>query len=324
MNDGAIDRPSLPMMHEILPDFLGLEDADYSKAIAYVDGAWSPLDQARIPMRDFGFLRSDLTYDVLHVWNGSFFRLDDHLDRFAASCQGFRLDPGRSRAELAALLAEAVSRTGLRYAIVWFACSRGVPPLGSRDPQAARNTFYIYAAPLVLRGSPQAMQRGLAARIHPTIRRIPPDSIDPRLKNTHWADFTSAEYSVRDEGYDLPILLDRDGFVTEGIGCNIFAVVDGTLVTPAQGCLQGIAALTMMELAKELGIPASYGQLPADALRDADEAFMTSTSCGLFPITRVDERILSNGTPGPVATRLLAAYYLRKDTGWHMTPIAYA
>ncbi len=317
-------RPIPDSMATILPGFLGVEDADYSRAVAYVDGAWAGFDVARIPLRDFGFLRADLTYDVLHAWNGGFFRLDEHLDRFAASCHGFRLNPGRTRDEVAALLAEAVRRTGLRYALVWFACSRGVAPLGSRDPRLARNAFHIYAVPLVLRGSPAAMQKGLAARIHPTIRRIPPDSVDPRLKNTHWADFTAAEFEVRDEGYDLPILLDRAGFVTEGIGCNVFAVVNGALVTPAEGCLQGIAALTMMELAQELGMPARYGDLHADDLRNADEAFMTSTSCGLFPITRVDQRILSNGAPGPVATRLLAEYYRRKDAGWHITPITYA
>lgn len=318
MNDAGLMGAALSV-----PDFLGAEQADFSKAMAYLDGQWAPFEQARIPLRDFGFLRADLTYDVLHVWNGGFFRLDDHLDRFAASCRGFRLNPGRSREEVAALLAEAVRRTGLRYALVWFACSRGVAPMGSRDPQLAKNAFYIYAVPLMIRGSPAAMQKGLAARIHPRIRRIPPDSIDPKLKNTHWADFTAAEFSARDEGYDFPVLLNRDNFVTEGIGGNVMAVVNGELITPAEGCLEGVSAMTMMEIAQGLGIPARYGLLHADELRDADEAFMTSTSCGLFPITRVDERILANGAPGKVTTALLNEYYRRKDAGWLITPIVY-
>lgn len=318
MNDASVLPAGLAV-----PDFLGAEQADFSKAVAYLDGHWVPFDQARIPLRDFGVLRADLTYDVLHVWNGGFFRLDDHLDRFAASCAGFRLNPGHSREQVAALLAEAVRRTGLSYALVWFACTRGVAPMGSRDPQLAKNAFYIYAQPLVIRGSPDGMRKGVAARIHPRIRRIPPDSIDPTLKNTHWADFTRAEFEVRDEGYDLPILQDRDNFVTEGIGCNILAVVDNELVSPTEGCLEGISAMTMMEIAQSLGIPARHGLLHADELRDADEAFMTSTSCGLFPITRVDERVLSNGAPGPVATALLNEYYRRKDAGWLITPIAY-
>jgi branched-chain amino acid aminotransferase len=318
MNDDSVARSALPV-----PDFLGAGQADFDRAIAYQDGQWVRLDQARVPIRDLGFMRADQTYEVVHVWNGGFFRLDDHLDRFTESCRGFRLDPGLTRTGIAALLSELVRRTGYRYATVWFACTRGAPPLGSRDSRQARNSFYASAAPLVLRADPATMNRGLAARIHPTIRRIPPDSVDPRHKNTHWGDFTRAEYEVQDEGFDLPVLLDRDGFVTEGIGCNVIAKVAGQLVTPDEGCLEGVSAMTMVEIATELGIPARYGRLSARELREAEEAFITSTTCGLVPITRVDSRTLSGGRPGPVTAQLLAEYYRRKQAGWRMTPIAY-
>ena len=75
--------------------------------------------------------------------------------------------------------------------------------------------------------------------------------------------------------------------------------------------------------ATELGIPARYGRLSARELREAEEAFITSTTCGLVPITRVDSRTLSGGRPGPVTAQLLAEYYRRKQAGWRMTPIAY-
>lgn len=306
-----------------VPDFLGQADADFSRALAWLDGHWSALATARIPIRDLGFMRADQTYEVVHVWRGGFFRLEDHLDRFAESCAGFRLAPPVDRADLAALLAELVRRTGYRFATVWFACTRGAPPLGSRDPQKARNALYATAAPLVLRADPATMNRGLSVRIHPRIRRIPADSIDPRHKNTHWGDFTRAEYEVRDDGYDLPVLLDRDGFVTEGIGCNVFALVGGELVTPSEGCLEGVSAMTMVEIAQLLGVPARYGLLHADELRGAEEAFITSTTCGLIPVTRVDGHALGDGRPGAVTARLLAEYYRLKDLGWRTTPIAY-
>jgi branched-chain amino acid aminotransferase len=318
MNDASAVGAALAV-----PDFLGPAQADFDRALAYEDGQWVRLDRANIPIRDLGFMRADLTYEVVHVWNGGFFRLDDHLDRFTESCRGFRLDPGLTRNGIAELLAELVRRTGYRFATVWFACTRGAPPMGSRDPREARNAFHASAAPLVLRADPATMNRGLAVRIHPKIRRIPPDSIDPRHKNTHWGDFNRAEFEVRDEGFDLPVLLDRDGFVTEGIGCNVIAMVDGALVTPDEGCLEGVSAMTMIELAGALGVPARYARLHADDLRGAEEAFITSTTCGLVPITRVDSRILSGGRPGPVTARLLAEYYRRKDAGWRMTPITY-
>jgi branched-chain amino acid aminotransferase len=312
-----------PLAPLAVPDFLAPGQADYSRALAWCDGSWTTFDQARLPLRDLGLMRADLTYEVVHVWNGGFFRLEDHLDRFTESCRGFRLDPGLTRDGIAALLAELVRRTGLRYANVWFAVTRGVPPRGSRDPRLARNAFWATASPLVLRADPATMNRGLSVRIHPRIRRIPADSIDPRHKNTHWGDFTRAEFEVQDEGFDLPVLLDRDGYVTEGIGCNVMALVDGALVTPDEGCLEGVSAMTMVELAQGLGIAARYGRLHADALRRAEEAFITSTTCGLVPITRVDHHLLSGGRPGPMTASLLAEYYRRKDSGWRMTTIAY-
>lgn len=310
--------PALPV-----PSYTGPDPGDFRRALASIDGRIVPLDQAAIPIRDFGLTRADMTYEVVHVWNGGFFRLDDHLDRFAESLQGFRLDPGLSRQAITALLADLVRRSGLRFATVWFACTRGVPAPGSRDPRTARNALHASVAPLVPRTDAATMARGLAARIHPTIRRIPPDSLNPRHKNTHWGDLTRAEFEVRDDGYDLPLLLDRDGFVTEGNGCNVMALVDGELVTPDAGCLEGVAAMTMAEIARDLQAPVRYARLHADRLRGAAEAFITSTTCGLTPLTRIDDRIMSNGRPGPLTLRLLAEYYRRKDAGWRMTPVAY-
>jgi branched-chain amino acid aminotransferase len=288
-----------------------------------VDGAYGPLLDAKLPIRDFGLTHADQTYDVTHVWNGGFFRLDDHMDRFEASLAGMRLNPRLTRAEMVAVLEGCVRRSGLRYALVYWACTRGAPPPGSRDPRAARSVFLAYAQPLVLRGGPAEMRRGLAVRISPDVRRIPPDSLNPHWKNVHWGDFTRALFDAQDLGFDTTLLLDHQGRVTEGPGFNVMALVRGELVCPAEGTLEGISARTMLEIAAELGLPARYGDLSPEDLRQSEEAFITSTSTGLFPITRVDDRVLSNGAPGPVAVRLLNEYYRRKQAGWRITPIRY-
>ncbi|MBV9812101.1 MAG: aminotransferase class IV [Acetobacteraceae bacterium] len=304
-----------------VPGDLDAEHADFSRAVAFVDGEYCALADAKISVRDFGLTHADATYDVLHTWKGGFFRLDDHLDRFAASCRGMRLDPGHSRDEIVAILEELVRRTGLRDTLVSFYCTRGAPPFGSRDPAKARNVFFAHVQPLVLRGTPEEMRRGLAMRISPDVHRIPVDSVDPRLKNLHWGDFTRALFVAREQGFDTVVLTDADGRVAEGPGFNVMALVDGELIAPEAGALEGVSCRTMIELAGELGIAARYGVLAADALRDAEEAFITSTSCGLFPVTRIDGRILGNGAPGPVASRLLDLYYRKKDAGWNITPV---
>lgn len=310
-------------MNELhVPTHLTPENADFSKAIGYVDGIVSPLDDARLPLRDLGLMYADMTYDVVHVWRGGFFRLDDHLDRFTASCAGLRLDPGMDRAALRELLAQLVARSTLHDALVYFACTRGTAVPGTRDPaRHTKHRLFATVTPLILRGQPAEMARGLHAAIVRGIPRIAADSVNPHWKNTHWGDFHRATFSAKEAGADIPILLGPDGAVAEAPGFNVVALLDGALISPDANVLPGISCRTMFELAADLGIPARLGRVMPEELARATELFLTATSCGLFPVTRLDGAPVGQGVPGPVTTRLLNTYYARKNAGWHITPV---
>jgi branched-chain amino acid aminotransferase len=305
-----------------VPTHLTPENADFSKAVGFVDGVATPLDEARLPLRDLGLMYADMTYDVVHVWRGGFFRLEDHLDRFLASCGGLRLDPGLDRAALRRLLADLVRRSTLPDALVYFACTRGTAVPGTRDPaRHTRHRFFATVTPLILRGQPDEMARGLHAHLVRGIPRIAAESVNPQWKNTHWGDFHRATHVAKERHADIALLLGPDGTVAEAPGFNIVALVDGTLVSPDANVLRGISCRTMFELAGELGLPARYGRLTPEDLARAPEAFLTATSCGLFPLTRLDGAPVGQGVPGPVTARLLNAYYARKNAGWHITPL---
>src|ERR1700736_5770044 len=109
---------------------------------AWIDGKYCPIEEAKISVLDLGVTRSDCTYDVVHVWRGRFFRLDAHLDRFAASLARLRLDCGHERAGIEDILHGCVARAGLREAYGSMTCTRGRTAPGSRDLRTARNTFY--------------------------------------------------------------------------------------------------------------------------------------------------------------------------------------
>jgi branched-chain amino acid aminotransferase len=232
-----------------------------------------------------------------------------------------RLNPRLTRGEIQGILSELVRRSGLSDTLLYFACTRGAPPIGSRDEGRCLNKFFAHLQPLVLRGTPDQMRRGLNVTISETIRRIPSDSVESKFKNVHWGDFTRAAFSARDEGYDTVFLTDHSGHVAEGPGFNVVAVIDGGLLAPDANVLEGISCKTMLELAHVLGIPARYGKLSPAMVRNAEEVFITSTSCGLFPVTHIDGRAIGTGAPGPIATRLLNLYYRKKDEGWMMTRI---
>lgn len=313
----------MPAMAETLqvPTHLTVENADFSKALAWVEGAVVPLEEARIPVRDLGLMYADMTYDVVHTWRGGFFRLEDHLDRFLASCAGLRLDPGMDRAALRRLLADLVRRSGLADTLVYFACTRGTAVPGTRDPaKHVNHRFFATVTPLILRGQPAEMRRGLHAMIVRGVPRIAAESVNPHWKNTHWGDFQRATVAARDAGQDVALLLAPDGSVAEAPGFNVVALLDGALVSPEANVLPGISCRTMFEIAGELGIPARYARLMPEELARAEEVFLTATSCGLYPVTRLDGAKVGAGVPGPVTTRLLNAYYARKNAGWHITP----
>jgi len=287
---------------------------DFSQGCAWQRGQYVPISQASIPMTDWGFLRSDATYDVVTVWEGAFFRLDAHLDRFFASCARFRLDPGKSREEIADILAGCVRRSGLRHSYVEMIATRGQPPWGSRDPRQAVNQFYAFAVPYVWIANEEQRRRGLHVIVS-DVQRIPPASVDPRAKNYHWNDLTMGLLGALDAGGETVLLSDGRGNVVEGPGFNVFAVIDGGLVTPAEGVLEGITRRTVIEMAQVLGIPVELRELPAGQLRGAQEAFLSTSGGGVLPVTRVDGQSIGDGQVGPVTRRLAETYW-----AWHRDP----
>jgi branched-chain amino acid aminotransferase len=297
---------------------------DHSQGIAYIDGKYVPMDEARISILDWGFIRSDCTYDVVHVWKGKFFRLADHIERFQRGLRGLHLSLPLTGDDIAKIVTECVRRSGLRDSYVEMICTRGTPPPGApRLPTRCVNRFFAFAIPYVWIFTPEEQAKG-AKIIVSSVPRIPPDSVDPRIKNFQRGDFTQALFEAEAKGADTAVLLDRDGFVTEGPGFNVFAVVDDQVFTPDRGVLEGITRRSVLELCADEGVPAQVGRLTAEALRNADEVFLASTAGGIMPVIQVDDRILSNGAPGPLSNRLRRRYWERHDEGWHATPIDYA
>ena len=288
---------------------------DYSQGVAFVRGQYVPIAEAAIPMTDWGFLRSDATYDVVTVWDGAFFRLDAHLERFGASCARFRLEPGLSPAEITAVLEQCVRLSGLRSAYVEMIVTRGQPPWGSRDPRQAVNRFYAFAVPYVWIANEAQRAQGLSLIVS-DVQRIPASSVDPRAKNYHWNDLTMGLLGALDAGGDTVVLSDGAGNVVEGPGFNIFCVnAQGTLVTPAEGVLEGVTRRTVIEMAASLGLPLQARALPAAELRSACEVFLSTSGGGVLPVTRVDGHSVGDGAVGPVTRQLVQTYW-----DWHRDP----
>ena len=290
---------------------------------AWIDGNYFPISEARIPILDTGFVRSDLCYDVVGVWQGRFFRLDDHLDRLLAGCARIRLEPPADREEIRGILIELVRRSGLRDAYVEAVVTRGVPPAGERDPRRLIPRLYAYAIPYVWIVPRDKQDQGTAVVVTRGTQRIPPASVDPTVKNFHWGDLVRGQFEAYDRGAVLPILPGAGGLVAEGPGFNVFALVDGVLRTPAGGVLEGITRRTVLELAEAQNIRAEAADLPVASLYRATELFLTSTAGGVMPVATLDGRPVGNGRPGPVTTALRDAYWALHTDPRYTTEVDY-
>ena len=291
-----------------------MPEFDYSKGVAFVRGQCVPIAEAAIPITDWGFLRSDATYDVVTVWDGAFFRLEAHLDRFMRSCKRWRLDPGLTREQITDVLTQCVRLSGLRASYVEMICTRGQPPWGSRDPRLAVNQFYAFAVPYVWIANAEQREKGLHLVIS-DVQRIPATSVDPSAKNYHWNDLTMGLLGALDAGADSVLLVDALGNVVEGPGFNVFCVSKGVLVTPNEGMLEGVTRRTVIEMAQSLGFELQIRSLPADELRGAQEVFVSTSGGGVLPVTMIDDRTIADGKVGSITRKLVQTYW-----AWHTDP----
>lgn len=292
--------------------------SDFTKGAAWIRGAVVPINEASIGVTDWALTHSDVTYDVVPVWDGAFFRLGDYLDRFEASMAALRLDIGMERAAIIAALQAMVGRSGLRHAYVAMVAARGTPTLpGSRDPRDCANHFYAWCVPYVHVVTPEIAEAGARVWLSRTTARIPPASVDPLTKNYHWGDFTAGLFEAKDAGFDTVVLPDGDGNVTEGPGFNIFALKGDVVVTPDAGVLHGITRRTAMELCAEAGLRVETRALPVAEVMEADEVFLSTSGGGIVPVAQLGDRRFGNGHAGDVALRLRAAYFARlADAQW--------
>jgi len=289
---------------------------DFSAGAAWMEGRIIPSGEARISVLDWGLTHSDITYDVVHAWDGKFFRLDAYLDRFHESLEKLSLAIPQDRDEIRKILHEIVGRSSLRNSYVSMVASRGRPAIpGSRDPRDCENHFYAWCVPFIWVFQPEVVKRGARLHLPQDVFRIPPKSVDPLAKNYHWGDFTKALIAAKEAGFDNTVLADANGHITEGPGFNVFMVKNGRIKTPSSGVLGGITRRTALEMAESLSIPFEESPITIAEFMEADEVFATTTGGGIVPIAAINERIFSNGAAGEVTRQLSATYWK-----WHEDP----
>lgn len=276
--------------------------------IVYLNGEYLPASEARVSVLDRGFLFGDGIYEVIPVYGGRLFRLEAHLLRLDQSLSGIRLANPLTHRRWEEMLQELVTRNGGGDMALYVQVTRGVAPREHAFPQHTAPTVFAMTQPL----APQtdaAQQAGVKAI---TVEDI-------RWKHCHIKAITLLpnvllHQQAADSGAAEAILV-REGEVTEGTATNVFIVTRGHVVTPAKGqlLLPGITRDLVVELCTNAGIPCSESKITLDALRQADEVWLTSSRKEIVPVTHVDGLPVGTGQPGPVWRRAFDLYRAYKD-----------
>ena len=279
--------------------------------VAYVNGDIVPESEAKISIFDLGFLHGEAAFDTARTFAGRVFKLEEHVDRLLRSCRYLQLDPGLGRDALVALTHEVLERNLPALAPgedFWVSqrVGRGV----SRRGFDGGTTLLVECTYLPFAQRAPLYRDGIHL-ITPSIRRTPPWAQSPRAKTHNYLNVELAEKEVHAiDPRAFSCMLDENGHLCEGWGCNVFLVRDGELLTPRERhVLPGISRQVVLELAARLGIPAREHDLDPYDLHVADEAFLTSTSLCIGPVSRYAHRPVGDGrVPGPVTRALLDAY----------------
>jgi branched-chain amino acid aminotransferase len=279
----------------------------------WVDGKLVRWADATVHVLSHSLQRASLVFDYTSVHETprgpAIFRLRDHVERFLRSVALVGLPMQRSRAELeAACKATVAANPGanaLKICAYLPAVEVDVVPMD--EHVAVAIAAYDGARDIVLRKAhPRPLVPTLKLKIERTRRRIAANLPPGAKASANYLGPMMAKWAARKEGYDEVVLLDEHGHLAEAPTANLFLVDDtGALRTPPlDAVLAGVTRLSVIELAKEAGIPVREEPLLPEALYEAPEVFLSSSSIGVWPVESVDGRPVRGGAPGPVSKRL--------------------
>lgn len=277
-----------------------------NELLVYVNGTLMPARDAVVSVWDSGLNFADGVFEGVRVYAGRVFKLHEHVKRLYESARAFQIDIGIAEPQFAETILDWLQANRIRDDFHF----RPIVTRGNRFPPRMDPRFVDGGATILFVGGPIAAASldGMRLAIS-SLRRTGADVLDPRIKSLNYGNNLLARLEARRRGADDAVMLDREGFVAEASGANIFIVRDGQLQTPwPKACLEGITRRTLMELAAADGVSVVERDLTATDIVNADEVFLAGTGTEVAPVTEVEGATIGAGRAGPVS-RMLASRY---------------
>lgn len=282
----------------------------------YIDGKLYDEADARISVFDHGLLYGDGVFEGIRFYNRRVFRLEEHIRRLYDSARSILLNIPKTPEEMTAAVLETCRANNMDDGYVRLVITRGVGGLGLSPYKCPTPSVIIIAAPLAIY-PPEAYRDGLIVATCAT-RRPTHDTLSPQVKSLNYLNNVMAKVEAMQAGAEEGLMLNDRGLVAECTADNVFVVRDGAINTPtfAAGALDGITRRAVFDICVNLGITIRETDISRHDMFTADECFLTGTAAEVIAVTKLDQRIIGTGKPGPVTNRVIAAFKeLTRSTG---------
>lgn len=287
--------------------------ASRSEPLVYLNGRFIAADQAAIPIWDRGVVQAATVTEMIRTFRGVPFRLPQHLSRLESSLSYLGVTLSESPAQISEIVSRLIELNHCDHSrelgIVLFATPGAIPMYAGDSHCETTPTFCAHTFPLPIDCWREKYRTGQSLVV-PSIHQIPPEILNPQVKyrsRLHW--YLADREAQQSDPTAVALLQNQRGHLTETNSGNFFIVTDGRILTPADGdTLPGISQAYVQELANALSIPYEAVDITLAMALEADEAFTTSTSYCVWPVTRLNQQSIGTGVPGPVTQALLQAW----------------
>jgi branched-chain amino acid aminotransferase len=279
------------------------------RGAVYVNGTIRPASEAVVPVYDHGFLYGEGVYETLRTYNRVPFLYDRHLNRLRASSRRIHLDVPFTDDELARWIDDTVAAAGeMREAYIRILFTRGVGELNYDPRSTPAPTTVIIVKPLE-EPPARVFENGINICLVGILRNHP-GSVNPLIKANNLLNNALAMQEANSRGGEEGLMCNYRGELSECSQANFFMVRDGVVLTPPSeaGLLEGITRAFLFEIGRDAGIDVREAVLYPKDLDTAEEAFITSTTRELSPVTSIDGKPVGTGTVGEITRKLLDGY----------------
>ncbi|MCE5170264.1 branched-chain-amino-acid transaminase [Paenibacillus profundus] len=271
----------------------------------YLDGEFVTKENAKVSVYDHGFLYGDGIFEGIRIYGGNIFKCKEHLERLYDSAKSIMLNIPLPIEEMQDVLLETIRKNELQDGYIRLIVSRGPGNLGLDPLRCPKASVIIIVEQLAIY-SEEAYRNGLRT-VSVAERRNIPDALNPKIKSLNYLNNILVKIKANLADVGEAIMLNAQGYVTEGSGDNIFLVKKGVVYTPPcyLGALEGITRGAIMELCQKLGLTLKEEPFSLHDIYVADEVFFTGTAAEVIAVREVDGRIIGSGQAGPVTLSLL-------------------